>query len=79
VHLVLFVLATGAMTAAGRLHLDLVHMLNSRYATPALLLWAALLGLTNFGSTSARLWRIGALMALALLLAWLAPKGRLRL
>jgi len=76
-HVVLLVLGSGLLTAAGRLHLAFEDMLNSRYCTPALLLWSALLGIGMPRFTTSRWYlRFGGLTAFAVALALLAPGYR---
>lgn len=75
-HVILLVVATGAMIAAGRLYLPLEAMLNSRYGTPALLLWSALLGTGLPQMLRNGPWRTAFLTAFVLGLALLAPRNR---
>ena len=73
-HVIFLVVGTGLMISAGRLNSPLEAMLNSRYCTPALLLWSVLLATALPQVLRSGPWRTAGLMAFALGLALLAPR-----
>jgi len=75
-HVIFLVVGTGVMIAAGRINFPLDAMLNSRYCTPALLLWSVLLATALPQVLRSGPWRTAGLTAFALGLALLAPRYR---
>lgn len=70
-HVLLFVLCTGALAASGRVHLPIEDVATSRYATPVLMAWAAVaILLVGDRMVRRRWWRTGGVVLLLVVLTW---------